>query len=60
MKRNKSQFVAIRNGEHIAVEATAEAAGRKLEEAKEQDRRLYEAGWFRTDPATYTYYVQAR
>lgn len=60
MARRKSTFIAIRNGEHVAEEATAEAAGRKLEEAKEQDRRSYEAGWFKTNPDTYTYYVLAR
>lgn len=61
MARRKATFIVIRNGEHVAEEATAEAAGRKLEEVKAQDRRLYEAGWFDTDPATmYTYYILPR
>lgn len=60
MARRKATFIVIRNGEHVAEEATAEAAGRKLEEVKAQDRQDFEAGWFNTDPAMYTYYILAR
>jgi hypothetical protein len=59
-KRTKTQFIVVRNGEHIAVCDTEEAAGRKLEEAKQEVIRLYQAGWFTSNPEQFNYYVFSR
>lgn len=59
-KRTRNQFIVVRNGEHLDVCDTAEAASRALEAMRRDDERLHQAGWTKASPDQISYYVLPR
>lgn len=59
-KRTKTQFIVVRNGEHLDVCNTAEEAARRIEEIKQNDWLLCRGGWMRVTPDQISYYILPR